>query len=390
MGNFRINDLSRELGIKSRHVLDYLSEIGHPSFLHSSSLEIVLASQIRSHFGKLGRPTTSQARTTPTAPVHDAPQPAQIKQAAQRPPYLESPSRQGLIDQGVIKPAKDSAGRRTILPAPPGSLKRYKAAVPEALTLKEVPRRNHKQVLSKRSATLNPPKFQGLPQEITKTCKFCKGRFTIAQLPEHLRSHLGLPEWPIGTPSLVSEVLPVAGPVQVQKNIQKVPCRVCHALVFPNDMGQHYNDFHSEKTLKLPNIRTARHSFIILPPGEEWQFREVFEHYRKQSDYHSLFGGGLDWSRIDRIVAALNPKLGRVGVESWLGYAVYEFSYTHRVVLECPREGNATYVLWGDWKNMIHLSKGELRSFHPDKHVRLFHTGDWLHKIELALRFDRT
>jgi len=82
----------------------------------------------------------------------------------------------------------------------------------------------------------------------------------------------------------------------------------------------------------------------------------------------------------------LEPELRYFGAKSWFGYAVYEFSYSSCVVLECPIEGNATYVLSGDWKKMISLTKAELRKEYADRCARIVHKGDWLDRIRRELR----
>ena len=132
-------------------------------------------------------------------------------------------------------------------------------------------------------------------------------------------------------------------------------------------------------------MRTAQFSFVILPPGENWEYRRVFEHYLHRSRTHSFAGRVIDYHRLEEL-ATLKPALRRFGVHSWFGYAVYEFAYSSRVVLECPVEGNATYVLWGSWEDKIRLSKGELRHKFPDQHVRIIHVGNWIQKVRRALR----
>ena len=48
----------------------------------------------------------------------------------------------------------------------------------------------------------------------------------------------------------------------------------------------------------------------------------------------------------------LAPLRCYIGNESWDGYVVFEFRDSNSVVLECPFEGNATYILPADWKIM--------------------------------------
>lgn len=94
----------------------------------------------------------------------------------------------------------------------------------------------------------------------------------------------------------------------------------------------------------------------------------------------------IDWTRIEKIQDHLRPRLKSFGVHGWFGYAVYEFPYTDKVVVECPIEGNATYILWGDWQSQVKLSKGELRHRYPGGYARVIHVGDWIDEIRNALK----
>ena len=60
-------------------------------------------------------------------------------------------------------------------------------------------------------------------------------------------------------------------------------------------------------------------------------------------------------------------------------------SESGRVVLECPVEGNATYVLSGDWKKMVGHSKFYLRTNFSHNYTKIVHKGDWLARVKTAL-----
>jgi hypothetical protein len=126
--------------------------------------------------------------------------------------------------------------------------------------------------------------------------------------------------------------------------------------------------------------------FVLLPPGQ-WDIGQVVEHYRKES--HNLPAGfgdrKIDWTRLEDI-GSLNPARCHIGKESWLGYVVFEFTDTDRVILECPIEGNATYILSGDWKETVYHTKAELRFEFIGRYQRIVHKGDWLLRVCDALR----
>jgi hypothetical protein len=150
-------------------------------------------------------------------------------------------------------------------------------------------------------------------------------------------------------------------------------------------MERHIENNHSEaQKSKLQGLPPTDFPFELLPPGT-WEFRQAFEHdWNLLRSPHGYADQRFDQSRIDHM-KLLNPKLTHTGKKAWFGYAVYEFSYSKRVVLECPIEGNATYVLSGDWKKMISLTKAEVRQEHAGRSARIFHTVNWLRRVRQAL-----
>ncbi|HWT65753.1 MAG TPA: translation initiation factor IF-2 N-terminal domain-containing protein, partial [Terracidiphilus sp.] len=62
MSKVRINDLARELEVKSKQVLDVLAELGMGAGkTHSSSLEDYEADKVRAQFGHTGSTSSSSA-----------------------------------------------------------------------------------------------------------------------------------------------------------------------------------------------------------------------------------------------------------------------------------------------------------------------------------------
>jgi hypothetical protein len=373
MGFIRLNDLSREIGIRSKHVLSYLSELKlAKDYSHSSSVDDALASQIRRHF------QTDLAN-------------------------LPFPGRQSLINQGTIHPSTVADVPKIVRPFPSGPRKSYTSEV-QMPPREEKAKKNPRLEVTSRdiSSSSKPTKLvteflhkRSLNDRVK--CKFCKRRFLISDMPAHLKFHLPARPVRFAPPKAHKEPVvkgpvarapvPFATPPPITDpgatSLHRVPCKLCTLGIFPKDMDHHYKAFHTPVP-KFPDIRSAKHSFIILPPGEV-EYREIFGHYLKQSKSHRFLEHVIDWDRLLQI-ATLKPRMRHFGVESWFGYAVYEFTYSHRVVLECPLSGNATYILSGDWHSMIRLSKSDLRDRHADHVTRVFHTGDWLERISWALR----
>ena len=74
MGKIRINELARELEVKSNVVLEYLAELGIPDKKsHSSALDDDLADKVRAHFRADGEPATEKVEEAPAAPVQPTP-----------------------------------------------------------------------------------------------------------------------------------------------------------------------------------------------------------------------------------------------------------------------------------------------------------------------------
>jgi hypothetical protein len=139
----------------------------------------------------------------------------------------------------------------------------------------------------------------------------------------------------------------------------------------------------------LRGVAIRKLSFELLPPGT-WDIEDVIAHYRKaaKNPGPSLKGKVIQWDRL-RELARMHPKTCYVGKEGWDGYVVFEFPNSTRAALECPIEGNATYIVSGNWKKKVGHSKLYLRSKCREFRARVFHRGDWVSRIEVALDRNR-
>lgn len=117
-----------------------------------------------------------------------------------------------------------------------------------------------------------------------------------------------------------------------------------------------------------------------------WSIDDVIAYYRREAAYFptGLAGRAIEWHRLTKI-KTLKPKECYIGTDSWLGYVVFTFSDTRKVVLECPIEGNATYVLSGDWQSMLRETKQELRKKYPNRYTKVVHKGAWIYRVHNAL-----
>lgn len=163
-------------------------------------------------------------------------------------------------------------------------------------------------------------------------------------------------------------------------------CSRCGEMVKENSTGLH--SLTCNPSLRRPgalDVPVSQLGFVLLAPGT-WNIQDVIKHYRNQSHAFpiDLQGRKIDNSRLEKM-ASLQPLRCYIGKESWSGYVVFEFQDTNRVVLECPFEGNATYVLSGDWRLMVRHTKLEMRLKFPRSYERIIHSGDWFAKLRSSL-----
>jgi translation initiation factor IF-2 len=71
MSKVRINDLARELEVKSRPILDALEAIGVSGKTHSSSIEADQAERVRDYFKNGGRSSSANRQQVDTKPKFD-------------------------------------------------------------------------------------------------------------------------------------------------------------------------------------------------------------------------------------------------------------------------------------------------------------------------------
>jgi hypothetical protein len=73
---------------------------------------------------------------------------------------------------------------------------------------------------------------------------------------------------------------------------------------------------------------------------------------------------------------------------SW--YVLFEFDAFDAAVLECPYEGNAAYVIHGEWRTVVGLTKQEIREKYPNRCSWIVHKNNWLNRIREALQREPT
>lgn len=218
-----------------------------------------------------------------------------------------------------------------------------------------------------RDMALNPAMYE--------LCRGCKKYFPAQEMADHLaQSHPGVGAWQVR--GQVEKTEPEEPPKE-----KRIRCRLCELMIREESMQHHTEAFHTHREEWRPHGNARRFSFILLPPSKEG-LRSAIEHYIKlpRSHPHSLMDVHFDWSRLERI-ESLGPIARYVGTKVWKGYVVFEFAQTDKVVLECPQTGNATYILQGNWREMIAASKAELRSEYRQFCTRIIHGRDWERRV---------
>lgn len=138
----RINDLARELEVKSKSVLDFLHELGFTDKKsHSSAIEDEIAEKIRAHFRQVGEgereDATKPSKAEGPAPPPPAP-PATVKAPTAKPvPHHEAPAVARTIEQ--IK----ADARKAVTPPRPVAVPRAPATpIPSLPTSSSAPARS--------------------------------------------------------------------------------------------------------------------------------------------------------------------------------------------------------------------------------------------------------
>ena len=124
--------------------------------------------------------------------------------------------------------------------------------------------------------------------------------------------------------------------------------------------------------------------WVILAPG-----KEIFETVNIWFDDLRKRKPNRPWlkSRLDYLVR-LGPIRVFKGQKDFDGYLVFIFEQMPFAVLECPKVGNAIYLLKGDWKWLSKLSKRELKDTPQAERIIHDPAGRW--KSGFEAKFHRS
>ena len=128
--------------------------------------------------------------------------------------------------------------------------------------------------------------------------------------------------------------------------------------------------------LARPPIK--RVAWRMLPPGRH-PFPRMLSHLEKVARRSNPSTRRIIWDRQEAIHDH-HPSEIHIGQGGFENYIAYVFADRGLVVLECIRQGNATYVFGMNWKSLSSLSKAEI--IDGRHHVaRLIHSTAWRARI---------
>ncbi|HZL12992.1 MAG TPA: hypothetical protein VFC85_02510 [Verrucomicrobiae bacterium] len=120
---------------------------------------------------------------------------------------------------------------------------------------------------------------------------------------------------------------------------------------------------------------------LLKPTGDSWQ--ELIEHFRY---LENSIGKKYDQNRLKYLYDFKHDEI-YVGRSAFEGYVVICFNRAETVVLECPRVGNALYLMKLDeWKFLSQHSKSELLSKYPEKIEHILHSESYEYEVERRFR----
>jgi hypothetical protein len=152
-------------------------------------------------------------------------------------------------------------------------------------------------------------------------------------------------------------------------------CEIGHWIVPASNMPQHMRE---ECPGRIRGV--VRLPFRLLPPGVS-NVKDILEYYLTEARGW-LGKRTVDEERLRRL-DRLEPSRVSVGTTEYRGYVLFEFLRSSAVVLECPVEGNATYILWDDWRGMLQMTKSEMRE--RANCLRIVHSNRSFDNIIVAL-----
>lgn len=113
------------------------------------------------------------------------------------------------------------------------------------------------------------------------------------------------------------------------------------------------------------------------PPTDPSHFRSYLDR-----NFGSGYVGGLDLERL-AFINSLGPSRSAAGRDEFDGYIAFLFDNIALAVLDCPKMGNAIYLLEDHWAALSRLPKRELLNAGVK---RVIHRGEWRERLRHEIR----
>jgi hypothetical protein len=120
--------------------------------------------------------------------------------------------------------------------------------------------------------------------------------------------------------------------------------------------------------------------WVLLEPDGTSTREPLLMHFRRlEVERNETY----DETRL-RLICTFNPDKIFLGKHAWEGYAVFCFERKGRAVLECPKFGNAIYLMpLEDWQALTQHSKTQLLTEYREIVRRLVHGGKFRQELEM-------
>lgn len=182
-----------------------------------------------------------------------------------------------------------------------------------------------------------------------------------------------------------AEVLQAAP--KVTSSEKRFPCGKgkCKAMLLVSEIAEHNRKSHHPRKAKGKLTITHIFPFELLPKSHDSWKESIEDRFGlKRVERWNSLTKYRDESRITQWELIGDIQKCEGGLKAWDGYVAIFYENATKVVIDCIWSGNAIYILPKDgWRDMISLTKAELRSECDEKPIR--HSGAWADRLTRAI-----
>lgn len=133
-------------------------------------------------------------------------------------------------------------------------------------------------------------------------------------------------------------------------------------------------------------VHMIQHQWVAVPSGPA-PVDAVLRIYRERQQRNPITGYHED--RLEK-VRTLNPVNGHMGRDQSEGYVIFTFEHTPKALMECPKYGNAIFVIDSNLEpeRWLQMNKQEVIE-HPDV-TKIAHREGWFERVRRELGTGRS